>query len=113
MDVHSEAGTRSGEILSLQLKHVEFDNIGARIHVDGKTGVRPIRLIKSSPNLAAWCRAHPSYDNPESPLWILLDKKNYGKPMTYVAAKAMVDRSCRMAKFQIFMKQYLTLFGYS
>lgn len=98
IDVHFEAGTRPGEILSLQLKHVEFDNVGARIHVDGKTGARPIRLIRSSPNLASWCNAHPNRDNPESPLWILLDKKNYGKPMTYVAAKAMIERRCRMAQ---------------
>ena len=98
IDVHFEAGTRPGEILSLQLKHVDFDNVGARINVDGKTGARPIRLIRSSPNLAAWCNAHPSRDDPESPLWILLDKKNYGKPMTYVAAKAMVDRRCKLAE---------------
>lgn len=98
IDVHFEAGTRPGEILSLQLKHVEFDNVGARISVDGKTGARPIRLIRSSPNLAAWCNAHPTRDNPDSPLWILLDKRNYGKPMTYVAAKAMVDRRCKMAE---------------
>ena len=98
IDVHFEAGTRPGEILSLQLKHVEFDNIGARIFVDGKTGARPIRLVRSSPNLAAWYNAHPSRDNLESPLWILLDKKNYGKPMTYVAAKAMVERRCKMAE---------------
>ena len=98
IDVHFEAGTRPGEILSLQLKHVEFDHIGARINVDGKTGARPIRLIRSSPNLAAWYNAHPSRGNPESPLWILLDKRNYGNPMTYVAAQAMVHRRCRIAE---------------
>lgn len=97
IDVHLEAGTRPGEILSLQLKHVEFDKIGARIHVDGKTGARPIRLIRSTPNLASWINAHPSRNNPEAPLWILLDSENYGEPMTYVAAKAMVDRRCSMA----------------
>jgi integrase len=97
IDVHLEAGTRPGEILSLQIKHVEFDKIGTRIHVDGKTGARPIRLIRSTPNLAAWVNAHPLRKNPEAPLWILLDSENYGKPMTYVAAKAMVDRRCRMA----------------
>ncbi len=97
IDVHLEAGTRPGEILSLQLKHVEFDNIGARIHVDGKTGARPIRLIRSTPNLAAWIKAHPHGNNPDAPLWILLDTVNYGKPMTYPAAKTMVERRCRMA----------------
>jgi integrase len=97
IDVHLEAGTRPGEILSLQIKHVEFDNVGARIHVDGKTGARPIRLIRSTPNLAAWIKAHPYGNNPEAPLWILVDPAKYGQPMTYVAAKAMVARRCRMA----------------
>lgn len=45
--VHAEAGTRPGEILSLRLKHVKFDDKGAVIHVDGKTGARPVRLVIS------------------------------------------------------------------
>lgn len=97
IDMHFEAGTRPGEILSLQIKHVEFDKYGAKIHVDGKTGARPIRLIKSTPNLAAWINAHPFRESPEAPLWILLDKKNYGKPLTYAAAREMVSRRCQMA----------------
>lgn len=48
LDTHYEAGTRPGEILSLQIKHVKFDDKGAIISVDGKTGPRPIRLITFS-----------------------------------------------------------------
>lgn len=48
IDIHYEAGTRPGEILSLKIKHVKFDQYGAVIHVDGKTGPRPIRLVKST-----------------------------------------------------------------
>lgn len=47
IDVHYEAGTRPGELLNLKIKHVKFDEFGALIHVDGKTGARPIRLIRS------------------------------------------------------------------
>ncbi|HZS73877.1 MAG TPA: integrase, partial [Candidatus Nitrosotalea sp.] len=54
IDCHFEAGTRPGEILNLLIKHVRFDKHGAIIHVDGKTGPRPIRLIRSTPNLASW-----------------------------------------------------------
>ena len=95
--VHYEAGTRPGEILSLQLKHVEFDDYGARISVDGKTGARKIRLVTSTPHLASWINSHPFRENPEAPLWILLDSDNYGKPMTYTAAKEMISRKCRLA----------------
>jgi integrase len=111
IDVHLEAGTRPGEILSLQLKHVEFDKIGARIHVDGKTGARPIRLVRSVPNLIQWIKAHPFGDDLNSPLWIALDSKNYGKPMTYPASKAMISKRCRMAKIP--KRMNLKLFRHS
>jgi len=65
LDVHYEAGTRPGEVLSLKIKHVKFDKMGAIINVDGKTGPRPIRLITSVPNLAKWMNAHPFKDDPE------------------------------------------------
>lgn len=99
-DVHYEAGTRPGEILSLRIKHVKFDKRGAVIHVDGKTGPRPIRLIASVPNLAKWLEVHPMRDDPESPLWILFDEDNYGMPMTYSAAVAMLYRRLRKAKIK-------------
>ncbi len=111
IDVHLEAGTRPGEILSLQLKHIEFDKIGARIHVDGKTGARPIRLIRSVPNLAAWINAHPFGNKLDFPLWILLDSKNYGKPMTYAATTIMIAKRCKIAN--ISKRVNLKLFRHS
>ena len=36
IDAHLEAGTRPGEILNLQLKHVVFDKYGAILKVDGR-----------------------------------------------------------------------------
>jgi len=54
IDCHAEAGTRPGEILSPKIKNVKFDEYGAVINVDGKTGARPIRLVRSTPNLANW-----------------------------------------------------------
>ncbi len=41
--VHYEAGTRPSELLSLRIKHVQFDKFGAIISVDGKTGPRKIK----------------------------------------------------------------------
>ncbi len=97
IDCHAEAGTRPGEILNLQLKHLTFDQYGAVIRVDGKTGTRNIRLIKSVPNLAHWKNVHPFKDNPEAPLWIILKKEKYGKPFTYSAAMKMVKMRCEKA----------------
>ena len=43
--VQMEAGSRVGELLSLCLRHIEFDEYGALIAVDGKTGARKIRIL--------------------------------------------------------------------
>lgn len=97
IDCHLEAGTRPGEILNLQLKHVKFDKYGAILKVDGKTGTRNVRLIKSVPNLANWCNVHPFKDNPEAPLWIMIKTEKFGKPLTYAAASKMVKIRCEKA----------------
>ena len=111
IDCHLEAGTRPGEILNLQIKHVKFDKYGAVIHVDGKTGARPIRLIKSTPNLASWLNVHPLKENPSAPLWIILTKKRYGELLSYPAARQMVNRRCQLANLS--KRVHLNLFRHS
>ena len=97
ISVHAEANTRPGEILTLQIKHVKFDEYGAKIHVDGKTGARPIRILKSSPYLAQWLAVHPYRDDPEAPLWIKIDKNGYGQSLTQPAFRAMYQNRARKA----------------
>ncbi|MGY5142686.1 MAG: tyrosine-type recombinase/integrase [Nitrosopumilus sp.] len=96
-DVHYEAGTRPGEILSLKIKNVKFDKFGAFINVDGKTGSRPIRLVKSVPNLANWLNVHPQKEDPESPVWIILEKPKFGEPMKYHTATSLLKRTMKRA----------------
>ena len=108
IDCHYEAGTRPGEILNLQLRHVKFDDNGAVLHVDGKTGTRTIRLIRSVPNLASWIENHPFGDNPDSPLWINLGQRDYGELLTYAAARRMITRIAKKANLS--KRVYLNLF---
>ncbi len=100
IDCHYEGGTRPGEILSLMIKHVKFDQYGANLHVDGKTGPRTVRLVKSTPNLANWLSIHPFKDNPDSPVWINLTKNHYGEQLNYPATRAMFSRRARMAHLE-------------
>lgn len=65
-----ESGCRIGEIFSLKLKHIKFDQYGAQLLVNGKTGFRRIRIIASTPYLTEWINKHPKNDDSESPLWI-------------------------------------------
>jgi integrase/recombinase XerD len=109
--VHAEAGTRPGEVLSLRLKHVKFDDKGAIIHVDGKTGPRPVRLVVSVPNLASWIDSHPFKENNESPLWIKLDKNHYGEPMNHATANKVLQTLCKRANLP--KKANLKLFRHS
>jgi len=111
LHVHYEAGTRPGEILSLRLKHVKFDDRGAVIHVDGKTGPRSVRLVTSVPSLAGWIDSHPFRENGESPLWIKFEKNHYGEPMTHATATKILQTAARRAK--ITKKVNLKLFRHS
>jgi integrase len=111
VDVQFEAGTRPGEILSLKIKHVKFDEYGAVIHVDGKTGARPVRLIRSTPSLSSWLDAHPFKNDSEAPLWINLHKRNYGKALDGPSARMILIRLCRRAR--ISKRIYLNLFRHS
>ncbi|MEW6328549.1 MAG: tyrosine-type recombinase/integrase [Candidatus Micrarchaeota archaeon] len=65
-----ESGARVGELLALKLKHVEFDEYGAKLILSGKTGMRRARLIDSVPRLSQWINEHPLKNNPEAPLFV-------------------------------------------
>ena len=110
--VQYEAGTRPGELLSMKLKHVKFDNIGAVIAVDGKTGARPVRLLKCVPYLSHWINLdHPDKENIESPLWPQLEGKNVGKPLNYYAARKALKKA--VDKAEISKRIFLNLFRHS
>lgn len=111
IDCQSEAGTRPGEMLNLMIKHVKFDDYGAVLHVDGKTGPRTVRLVRSAPNLSKWLDMHPFRENPESPLWIMLEKKQLGQMLSYPAARKLIKRRTEIAC--ISKRVYMNLFRHS
>lgn len=65
-----ESGCRVGEIMTIKLKNIAFDDLGCKISVFGKTGSRRIRLISSVPYLQTWLNQHPDKENPEAYIWI-------------------------------------------
>jgi site-specific recombinase XerD len=70
-----ESGARIGEIGGLQIKNVQFDEFGCQVLVDGKTGMRRVRLVSSAPYLLEWINSHPQNQNPDAPLWVTITKK--------------------------------------
>lgn len=111
IDVQCEAGTRAGELLTLKIKHLVFDDYGAIIKVDGKTGSRPVRLVKSVPSLLKWYYAHPFRLDSDAPLWCGLSKQNYGTQLTYQSTRQIIKRIC--VKANLGKRIYLTLFRHS
>lgn len=96
--VASEAGTRPGELLSLRIKHVKFDSIGAVISVDGKTGARNIRIVKSVPHLIQWLELHNWRDDPNAPLWPVINNgKRCGQPLEGATWRAQLRQTLKRA----------------
>ena len=94
---HYESGCRIGETLSLRIRNIKFDQYGAILHVNGKTGARRVRIIAATPALANWLNMHPFKNNPDAPLWIGLGAKGRYKPLDYHATRALFKRLAKKA----------------
>lgn len=53
-----ESGIRIGELLNLKTKDVLFDEYGALLRVNGKTGVRYVRVVKCAELLRSWIQVN-------------------------------------------------------
>ena len=71
-----DSGARVGEILNLNIRDVQMDQYGAVVVVDGKTGMRRLRLINAVPDLQLWLNQHPDKNNPDAPLFVT--SRKYG-----------------------------------
>jgi integrase/recombinase XerD len=86
--VSRDTGCRPSELLRLKIKDVVAQQLEngyqiARINVNGKTGVRNVRLYNSYPRLKDWLsNGHPYAGNPDTPLFCGIGKKNTGKKLS-------------------------------
>ena len=107
-----ETGCRIGELLSLQMKNVNFDQYGAVLRVSGKTGDRRVRIISSAPVLASWLNAHPQVKNPEAWLWFQYkNNKKTDKCLRHGTVYATLKKIAKRAGIQ--KKVYPHLFRHS
>jgi integrase/recombinase XerD len=104
-----EGGLRIGELTSLKIKNVQFDEHGAVIKVRGKTGERRVRIVMFASSLAKWMEMHPDGDDKEAPLWVNLSNNYSKKGVTYeglyqklkrIAKKAGVKKRLNFHKFR-------------
>jgi site-specific recombinase XerD len=67
-----ESGCRQGEILSIRIETVNFNEYGAMVTMKGKTGPRTIQVIYSASYLRAWKDVHPLRDIENAPFFCSL-----------------------------------------
>jgi len=111
IDVIYDGGIRPSEAIEIRLKHISQDEQGWTISVDGKTNARPIHLATSANSLAQWIDVHPYKDNPEWPLWIITDKRYYGRPWSWSLANKYLKEIAKKAEIK--KRVYLNLFRHS
>jgi len=88
-----ESGCRVGEISSLRIRCIRFDNYGAVITVSGKTGMRRVRLVSSVPALSAWLDIHPGRNDTDSPVWTGIGTKSRNKIIDYRTISAVLKNA--------------------
>jgi len=99
ISVSHEAGTRTGEILTADIRHVKFDDMGAVLRVKGKTGRRDVRLIRSAKYLHSWINSRKDADA-STPLFIMTWSKFYGKRMSVSHGLAVLQRCAKLAHIE-------------
>jgi integrase len=93
-----EGGFRIGELGTMQMKDLTFDRWGAIAMVNGKTGMRRVRLIWSMPYIAQWMEAHPQKQRRDAPLWTKMQGDRGG--MDYAAMRMQLQKMARRAGVQ-------------
>jgi integrase/recombinase XerD len=87
-----ESACRIGEIANLRLKDIVFDEYGAAIVVNGKTGMRRLRLIECALDLSQWVNNHPNNDDRNAHLFMSFSSKNFGEGL-HIAALGKIVRN--------------------
>jgi len=92
-----ESGCRVSELLTSNVGQVTIEETITRITVHGKTGMRRVPLLDSTPYLVEWLDDHPFKDEPSAPLWVGIGNPGRGKRLEYGALRKMLREIARRA----------------
>ena len=95
-----ETGARIGEFLNMRVGDIKFDEHGARVVLEGKTGMRVIRIISSVPALAQWVAQHPFKNDKDAFLWVGLTRRAKNKPISYREVLKILKNLARKANIR-------------
>lgn len=105
-----ETGCRIGELVGIKIKDVVFDEYGAVIIVDGKTGMRRIRIINSVPLLSQYLQEHRFRDDITAPLFYRYDK-HYRTKLSEAGISKQLKETARLIGIK--KRVYAHLFRHS
>jgi len=94
-----ESACRVGEVMAMDVKDVTFDQYGCVIVVDGKTGMRRVRLITASPYLSQWVDQHPLHDR-TAPLFVSFANSHYGARVSEDGVRSIIKTLAKRAGIQ-------------
>ncbi len=93
-----ESGARIGEVRSMRVKDVSFDEYGAIVWLpESKTQKRKLRIVYSARYLSEWLSDHPLKDEADAPLWIKLTGRNAMKAMEYADIRVQIKKIAKRA----------------
>lgn len=93
-----DLGTRPSELLSLDIKNVNFDEYGATVTItQSKSMRRTLRLISSLPYLREWYEDHPYNDKPDAPLFIGMSNSQFGGRIEAQTLRFVVQQAAKRA----------------
>jgi len=94
----AEIGGRPSEILLLKVGDVQFDDVGAIVHITrGKTGSRTLRVISSVRHLAAHIETHPFKGDPDAPMWLTTCSNRLNQPLSWEGMSRMIKITAKRA----------------
>lgn len=80
-----ESGARIGELGSMLIRDVKFEEGYTALTLKGKTGARRVIVVAATPYLMYWIQNHPLKNKPDAPLWVNMGTVNRYKAMSYPA----------------------------
>lgn len=92
-----ETGARIGEIIDLQIKSFEDYKYGKKIVLHGKTGMRKVTIISSTPYIQEWLAVHPHKKDRNSYVWVNIGNVRKGDKMSYPAINKMLRETAKKA----------------
>jgi len=94
-----EVGARVSEILTAQIKNIEFDNYGGKLTINqSKTQPRIVRFVLAENEVKNWLNKHPFSQDVNAPLFCSLGDRNRYAPLSYNAFAKVLKELAKRAK---------------